>query len=299
MARPLTTPAELTGELSPDAALRRIVAACRSDLNKYRAVVLAGSRPIGVHQSRVALRRLRAAIGLFRDAFDESDPNGSDLRSLSAEARWLAAELAPARDLHVFLKETAPDAPQPVQRIGRRLARQRLERARQALSGARFGEFDARLEKFAAAAPLAIGTPLTKFGDAALGLRHAKVGRRGERIDHLGAKPLHKLRIAVKKLRYAAIFLRPLFSGPGFDSKAAKPYIEATARLQGALGALNDRAVAAQIIADIAQAARPSELAKKPLERVARQVKAGTKRDKHRIGRAWKTFRKAEPFWRM
>ena len=156
MARPLTTPAELTGELSPDAALRRIVAARRSDLNKYRAVVLAGSRPIGVHQSRVALRRLRAAIGL-----------------------------------------------------------------------------------------------------------------------------------------------RPLFSGPGFDSKVAKPYIEATARLQGALGALNDRAVAAQIIADIAQAARPSELAKKPLERVARQVKAGTKRDKHRIGRAWKTFRKAEPFWRM
>ena len=294
MSRPLNTAAELTGDLSPDTALRRIVAACRSDLNKYRTVVLVGSRPIGVHQTRVALRRMRAAIGLFQNPIEDRE-----LRALSDEAKWTAGELGPSRDLHVFLKETAPDAEAPTQRIGKRMARERLRRARMALSGPRFEAFDGRLETFVRGAPPARAGTLTRFGSDALSLRHDKVGKAGHKIDHLEARDLHKLRIAVKKLRYAATFLRQVFDAPGFDKAAAKAYIEATARLQGALGTLNDRVVAAQIIADIAQAARPSEKAEKPLERLAKKLEAGSKRDRNRVARAWKAFRKAEPFWRM
>ena len=293
MSRPLTTAAELTGDLSPDTALRRIVAACRTDLNRYRAVVLVGTRPIGVHQSRVALRRLRAAMGLFKHV---DDPN---LRAIGAEAKWIAGELAPSRDLHVFLKETAPAAEAPIPRIGRRLARDRLARARSALSGPRYEAFDAKLEAFAQALAPPGDETLLRFGAHALTLRHDKVDKVGHKIDHLEAKTLHKLRIAVKKLRYAAIFLQPAFAGPGFDKKAARAYIEATARLQGALGALNDREVAATLIADITQAARPSETAAKPLGRLAKQLKAGTKRHRRRVAQAWKAFRKVGPFWRM
>ena len=78
---------------------------------------------------------------------------------------------------------------------------------------------------------------------------------------------LHRLRIAIKKLRYAADFLRPAFA-----SAAAKPYIEATVRLQGALGAMNDRAVARHMLADLATAARPTEDVEKPLKRLAKQA---------------------------
>ncbi len=294
MPRPLNTAAELTGDLSPDTALRRIVAACRTDLNKYRTVVLVGSRPIGVHQTRVALRRMRAAVALFRNAIDDRE-----LRALSGEARWTAGELGPSRDLHVFLKETAPDAEAPIPRIGRRMARDRMARARSALSGPRYEAFDAKLEAFAQALAPPGDDTLLRFGAQALTLRHDKLDKAGHKIDHLEAKTLHKLRIAVKKLRYAAIFLQPAFAGPGFDKKAARAYIEATARLQGALGALNDREVAATLIADIAQAARPSETAAKPLGRLAKQLKAGTKRHRRRVAQAWKAFRKAEPFWRM
>lgn len=298
MPRPLTTAADLTGDLAPDTALRRIVAACRADLVRYRAVVLSGTRPIGVHQTRVALRRLRAAVSLFKHTGD------AELRAISAEAKRIAGELAPARDLHVFLKETVPEAEAPIPRIGRRLASDRRARARAALSGARYESFEARLAAFAActspaATPPAGDQTLRPFGADALALRHDKVAKAGHRIDHLDAAALHKLRIAVKKLRYAAIFLRPVFALPGFDKKAASAYIEAAARLQGALGALNDRAVAAQIIADIAQAARPSEKAQKPLERLAKKLKAGTKRDRTRVARAWKAFRKTGPFWRL
>jgi CHAD domain-containing protein len=104
---------------------------------------------------------------------------------------------------------------------------------------------------------------------------------------------LHRLRIAIKKLRYAADFLRPAFASP-----MAKPYIEATVRLQGALGALNDRAVAAHVLADLATAARPTEDVAKPLKALAKQAASGDKRRRRKLERAWKTFRKAGRFWR-
>ena len=299
MARPQTmTDADLTGDLSPDAALRRIVVACRADLEKYRTIVLKSRRPVGIHQARVALRRLRAAIALFKGAVDDAD-----FAALAAEARWIAGELAASRDLHVFTKEIAPEAAVAVQRIARRLANERHHRARQALSGARYEEFAKLLGRVANATPSPTGTPLGRFGAAALAVRHAKVQQRGHKLAELGATKLHKLRIAVKKLRYAALFLRPLYSGASssnghFDSKTTKAYIEATARLQGVLGSLNDRAVAADIAAAIAQAARPSEKVAKPLARLVKEVKRGAKRDHRKLARAWKAFGEVEPFWK-
>ncbi len=272
---------------APDVALRRIVADCHSDLVKYRTVVLTSRRPIGIHQTRVALRRLRAAFGLFRHAVD-----GPVIRALSAEARWLAAECAPARDLHVFLTETASEVPMIVKRVGRRLADIHLQRARAALAGARFEAFDRQLHAFLDLSPAAPTERLDEFARSELDAHHDKVMRRGRKIDRLDTRRLHRLRIAIKKLRYAATFLQPAFASP-----AAKPYIDATVRLQGALGALNDRAVARHVLADLATAARPSEDVKKPLKRLSKQAEAGDKRRRRQIVQAWQSFRKAETFW--
>src|SRR5437879_8006048 len=140
MAPPATG---LAADTAPDVAWRHIVRECHADLLKYRAVALQSRRPTGIHQTRVALRRLRAAFGLFRHAVD-----GPVVRALSAEAKWLAGECAPARDLHVFLTETVSEAPPVVKRVGRRLADAHLQRARAALSGARFEAFDRQLHAF-------------------------------------------------------------------------------------------------------------------------------------------------------
>ena len=284
MAQPDTG---LAPDTAPDVALRHIVAACHADLLKYRAVVLASRRPIGVHQTRVALRRLRAAFGLFRSAVD-----GPVVRALSAEAKWLAGECAPARDLHVFLNETVSDVPPIVRRIGNRLAKTHLERARTALSGARFEGFHRQLDAFAALSPASTHERLDEFARSVLDKRHDKVAKRGRKLGSLDERRLHRLRIAIKKLRYAADFLRPAFASP-----LAKPYIEATARLQGALGALNDRAVAAHVLADLATAARPSEDAGPPLKALAKQAASGNKRRRRKLERAWMEFRKAGRFW--
>ncbi len=284
MAAPAT---KLSPEMAPDVALRLIVANCHVDLSKYRTIVLQSRRPIGIHQTRVAFRRMRAAFSVFRGAL-----NGPSVRSLSAEARWLAGECAPARDLHVFLTETAEEVPPAVSRIAARLAAVHLQRARAALSGARYNAFDRQLIAFAAQPPSGRNTRLDDFGREVLDNRHRKVERRGRGLEELDAEELHELRIAIKKQRYAATFLQPAFA-----SAAAKPYIEATVRLQGALGALNDRAVAAQMLADIATATRPTEDVAGALKALAKQSAGGDKRRRRKLERAWKDFKKTERFW--
>jgi CHAD domain-containing protein len=275
-------------DTTPDLALRRIVAECHADLLKYRSVALQSRRPIGIHQTRVALRRLRAAFGLFRSAVD-----GPVVRALSAEAKWLAGECGPARDLYVFLHETIEEAPPIIRRIANRLAKTHLERARTALSGARFDGFHRQLDAFVALSPAGAHERLDEFARAVLERRHEKVMKRGRKLQSLDDRRLHRLRIAIKKLRYAAVFLRPAFA-----SRAAKPYIDATVRLQAALGALNDRAVAAHVLADLATAARPTEDVGRLLKDLAREVEGGGKHRRRKVFRAWDDFGKAECFWR-
>lgn len=282
---------KLTPDIPPEVALRTIAASCRADLSKYREIVLRSRRPIGIHQARVALRRLRAAFSVFRPAADSPE-----MRALSAEAGWLAGECGPARDLHVFLTESVIDVPPVVKRVGARLAASHLERARAALGSARYEAFDQRLGAFATTltpAEVRGQLRLDEFGRHVLDARHAKVLRRGRLLDELSEERLHRLRIGIKKLRYAATYLSPAFASP-----AAKPYIEATVRLQGALGALNDRATAARMLADIAMASRPAEDTAAALKVLAKQAASGEKRRRRKLERAWKEFRKIECFWR-
>ena len=53
-----------------------------------------------LHQMRVALRRLRAAISLFSVVVGDDRASG-----IKAELRWIAQELGPARDLDTLLSE--------------------------------------------------------------------------------------------------------------------------------------------------------------------------------------------------
>ncbi len=287
----------LAPDTPPDAALRQIAAECHDDLLKHRAGVLKSRRQAGIHQTRVALRRLRAAFTLFGGALGPVERR--QVRALAQEAKWLAAECAPARDLHVFLTETVPDLPAEVKRIANRLAKTHLERARTALTGARFSAFEAELAQFKQTIP---ETPpvgrLEDFGRDVLERRHGKVEQRGRRLAALDGRRLHRLRIAIKKLRYAAAFLQPAFPPPGFDSGAARTYIEATVRLQSALGSLNDREVANQMLSDIAAAARPSEKVGRGIRKLAKQAGAGGKRRRRKLLAAWRKFEKAGCFWR-
>jgi CHAD domain-containing protein len=279
--------ASLTADMSPAAALKHIMADCRNDLHEHRTAVLASDDPAGIHQVRVALRRLRAAIGLFRDVV-----RNPQLQPIDAEARRLAGACGPVRDLQVFLSETVPDAPTRIARVGGKLACRRLSHARAVLGGARFAKFDAQLKQFIAE-PETGGEPLGGFAQRVLDKCEAKVRRRGRGLAKLEALELHRLRISTKKLRYAAGFLAPIFKAPRADA-----YVDATASLQDALGTLNDCTMGKHVLADIAKAARSSARVGRSCKRLAKRLKAPSKGDRRHLKQAWKTFKQAQSFWR-
>src|SRR5207244_2816775 len=77
--------------------------------------------------------------------------------------------------------------------------------------------------------------------------RDRQLRKRSKRLRQLAPADRHRARIAAKKLRYAAEFFAPLYR----EARAAR-YIDALARLQGALGKLNDLATADRLLDDLA-----------------------------------------------
>jgi triphosphatase len=68
--------------------------------------------------------------------------------------------------------------------------------------------------------------------------RHRKIVKHGKDLGTLSPSRRHKLRIAVKKLRYAIEFFAPLF--PGKKEARRRALARALKDLQGCLGVLND-----------------------------------------------------------
>src|SRR5262249_61642113 len=81
--------------------LKIIGRACLKQALRNKPALIKGD-PEGVHQTRVGLRRLRTAMSLFGELLQ--DPQSAAIKS---ELKWLAAELAPARDLDVLTKRVA------------------------------------------------------------------------------------------------------------------------------------------------------------------------------------------------
>ena len=79
---------------------------------------------------------------------------GRLVRALAAEAKWLAGECAPARDLHVFLTETVADVPPDVRRIAQSAGPDRISSAPAQPCPARASTaFDGQLDAFVQPAP--------------------------------------------------------------------------------------------------------------------------------------------------
>jgi len=211
--------------------------------------------PEGVHQMRVGLRRLRAAMSLF--AAFLHDPQTVTIK---AELKWLAGELGPAREFEVLVQRVAP-----MKRRSRRwrgmpslsheIAGQRdaaLKRAQDAVKSDRF-----RLLTFDLTAWLQTGQwtnpqddlvrsrgelPIAVYAAEQLTRRWRKVRKKGKALAKLDARRRHKVRIQTKKLRYAAEFFASLFSDKRLV-KRRKRFLAALERLQDGLGDLNDIAV--------------------------------------------------------
>ena len=90
-------PLGLTPAATVADGFRHIVRNCMSHVLANEACVLAGGNDEGIHQMRVALRRLRSAFSLFDDVIASGDA-----KALKDEVRWLTDRLGPARDWDIL-----------------------------------------------------------------------------------------------------------------------------------------------------------------------------------------------------
>jgi CHAD domain-containing protein len=285
---------------------RNSLAACRAELLAARESMLTSREAEGVHGTRVALRRIRAAAAFFGRTLQHER-----LLALRGEAGRLARSCAGTRDLDVFLAGTLKEAESNF--AGDEEARTAIcafraaallrrndqhDAACLALSGILFDAFDDRLQELIAV-PLD-GTSLatgdsTSSASALLGRRNQQLQTGLERFDELDGAERHQLRLRVKKQRYAAMLVAPLFR-----SKAASTYVKAVADLQDAMGRANDRLTAINVIADIRVFAHPCGQLDWSAGLLTGWLKARTRANEDRaVRRAIRGFGKADPFWRI
>jgi inorganic triphosphatase YgiF len=205
--------------------------------------------PEGVHQMRVGLRRLRAAISLSSKLFGDEQTE-----RIKSEFKWLTGELAPARDLDVYergkvepLRRAAPREP-GMKELEAALTSRRATafgRAKIAVDSQRYrsllldtlqwleiGNWARRSRRYGV-------RPIEWFAADILARRTKKAIKKAKRLRQLVSRQRHKLRIAIKKLRYATDFFEFLFA----SRKAKKHLSRFKVRLedlQDRLGALND-----------------------------------------------------------
>ena len=78
-----------------------LLAGCQAHLQANQPAAEEAGAPDGVHQMRVALRRLRTALSLLRREIPSAT-----MRELGGEAKWAASQLGAARGWDVFLTTT-------------------------------------------------------------------------------------------------------------------------------------------------------------------------------------------------
>ncbi|MDA9410695.1 CYTH and CHAD domain-containing protein [Bradyrhizobium sp. CCBAU 45384] len=246
-----------------------------SALDAFRAIahstlrqITANADPVrkmdseGVHQMRVGLRRLRAAISLFADVL----PRTRTAR-IKAELKWLTGELGPAREIDVFVSESVrPITDRGIPKRGARALRKKFSaerkaafsRAGEAVGSARYRRLliDAVewIETMRPRPDDDLGIPA--YAAQVLGGRIDKARKQGKRLGELAPEQRHKLRIRIKKIRYAIDFFGSLYRKR--DQNELAELSSRLKRIQSALGSLNDFMAHRELATDAALNAPPA-----------------------------------------
>ncbi|MFL6817189.1 MAG: CHAD domain-containing protein [Bradyrhizobium sp.] len=249
-------PIKLTKDMEPSDAFRTIA---HSTVRHFAANADAVHNfdPEGIHQMRVGLRRLRAAISLFSGLVPERT------EEIKNELKWLTSELAPAREIDVFKQKIGRRALKVVPLEGTKALEEEfaargnaaIEHARNAVSSERYRTLLITLlqwiELSQDAPDRGARIKTVKFARKELHRRLKKVGKTGRALKNLSGRERHKFRIKIKKARYAVEFFESLFPGK-HDRKQLTRLFDHLKNVQDALGSLNDFIAHQRMAADVA-----------------------------------------------
>lgn len=244
----------LDAAMTPLQAARALLAASLDQLQANEEGVLRSSAPEFVHQARIAVRRVRSVLQLFRDVIGAE--RAAAWRGELGEA---AAPLGAARDSDVFATESLPPViaahgDRAVARaleasVARRRRRER-EAARAAIRGARHARVILELARWLSSPqPAAAATPdepLIEFASRIIRKRHRRLAAGAKRLESLGVEERHRVRIDAKRLRYGVEGFASIFK-----ARRVKRYVQGLVALQDALGRANDAAAARRLLAGL------------------------------------------------
>jgi triphosphatase len=298
---------ELPADATAEEAFSVTLSHCLRHIARNTTAVTQARDPEGIHQIRVGLRRLRVALSVLGNTF-----RVGPFEDLRARAKKLGDSLASTRELDVFATELLAPVEVLSKKQGLAPLHEALEDLRktswdEAVALVRSSEFTGFLLDLAAAIETRAwregATPedLAEFlhatralAPAALDKRLKKACKRAKHLSKLDIAERHRLRIALKKLRYTAEFFAPLYeSGPVTE------FLVRLGKLQDLFGTLNDAAMAEHILDTIVK--HGGEPGSSVLGKAAAFIE-GWHQSRipltwEKAKKRWRRFAKTEPFW--
>ncbi|MGH7030632.1 MAG: CHAD domain-containing protein [Stellaceae bacterium] len=291
--------------MTVEAVMQTIGRACLAHLLRNEPAALDG-QPEGVHQMRVAVRRLRSLLSAVKMLLPRDER-----RAVAEQLAGLATPLGPARNFDVLAAELL----QPLRRrhqdepgwdeLSAAVKRARDEahdRVKKEILSPRHAKTVLRLLFWfdgcgwrASEAPVLpmLTAPVGSVAADILDRRRRKVRRRSRHFARLSPKERHQLRIAVKKLRYTVELLRSLY-----PARAARRFVKALKPVQDALGHANDIRVAYGLVIELGKTAEPVD----PIATAGGQLLAlherALLRGEPRLRKRLRRLSRAAPFWR-
>ena len=203
-----------------------------------------------VHQLRVASRRLRSGLSVYRPVVRD---DGHE--AVKQELRWLAKAFDEARNLDVFAEDvlapaqtmaTPPNGIEALAAAVTSACDASRRQARETAASARFRRLMIDVTGWVETGDWQrgepAGQPARAFADRSLTHRLHKLLKRGRRLAARDDAGRHELRIEAKKLRYAAEGFGGLYA-----EKKVQRFVNRVKALQDVLGELNDIATAESV----------------------------------------------------
>jgi triphosphatase len=206
----------------------------------------------GVHQMRVGLRKLRAAISIFAELV-----NDRQRARIESEIIWMTGELGSARDLDVYIKTRI----EPLRKLrpkksglrefaGDLAIRRRtaFKKMKHAIDSPRYRSLILDILQWIEAGEwlkhsrIRASRPVRRFAAKSLAQQCKKVLRKQKGLTEFDSRQLHQLRIRFKKLRYSCEFFGSVFDSRKMNQRRRR-FNDRLADLQDNLGALNDISV--------------------------------------------------------
>lgn len=292
-------------EASTESVARDVLRDCFAQIAQNLALVAESDMSEGPHQLRVGLRRLRTALGLF-----EPYLGGTQVGTLNDVARDLGRVVSGLRDLDVLVGDVENLAEAGLDLGARDVLiavldqRRGVLRAevRRALAAPEVPEFLFDLGRFIEARgwlvpadfsqSARLATPIAQAAPALLAKRYRKARKLARGLEELDHDALHALRKELKKLRYGAEMLSPIYPG-----RKVADYLKRLKDLQDSFGSLTDAAMAEGLLTGPDAPGRDSPEAQRAVGWVLGCLSVTVRDDRPKIFERWRALTEARAFW--